>query len=59
MIDGDKLYFIPMNTDEKWFNTTKKAKKFYMLPEEDDSLRTIHNKNSISKCMLLCGVTEP
>jgi hypothetical protein len=37
----------------------KKAKKFYMLPEEEDLLRTIHNKNSILKCMLLCCVTEP
>jgi hypothetical protein len=63
MIDADTLHFIPMrniiHTDEKWFNTTKKAKKFYLLPEEEDPLRTIHNKNSIPKCMLLCGVTEP
>jgi hypothetical protein len=63
MIDGDILHFIPMkniiHSDEKWFNTTKKAKKFYMLPEEEDLLRTIHNKNSIPKFMLLCCVTEP
>jgi len=37
----------------------KKAKKYYMLPEEEDPLRTIHNKNSIPKCMLLCAITEP
>jgi AraC-like DNA-binding protein len=30
-----------IHIDEKWFNTTKKAKKFYMLPEEEDPLRTI------------------
>jgi hypothetical protein len=63
MIDADTFYFIPMrniiHSDEKWFNTTKKAKKFYMLPEEEDPHRTIHNKNSIPKCMLLCVVTEP
>jgi hypothetical protein len=63
MINGDTLHFIPMkniiHSDEKWFNTTKKAKKFYMVPEEEDPLRTIHNKNFIPKCMLLCCVTEP
>jgi len=63
MIDGGTLRFIDMKNiihiDEKWFNTTKKAKKYYMLPEEEDPLRTIHNKNSIPKCMLLCAVTEP
>jgi len=32
-----------IHTDEKWFNTTKKTRKFYMLPEEEDPLRTIHN----------------
>ena len=63
MIDGGTLQFIDMKNiihiDEKWFNTTKKAKKYYMLPEEEDPLRTIHNKNSIPKCMLLCAVTTP
>jgi hypothetical protein len=48
-----------IHIDEKWFNTTKKAKKFYMLPEEEDPLRTIQNKNSIPKCMLLCAVAPP
>jgi hypothetical protein len=63
MVDANTLQFIDMkniiHSDEKWFNTTKKVKKFYMLPEEEDPLRTIHNKNSIPKCMLLCAVTEP
>ncbi|KAL6861529.1 hypothetical protein ACP4OV_017229 [Aristida adscensionis] len=67
MLDGDTLQNAPkfinmkniVHIDEKWFNTTKKAKKFYMLPEEEDPLRTIHNKNSIPKCMLLCAVTPP
>ncbi|KAL6622613.1 hypothetical protein ACP70R_032492 [Stipagrostis hirtigluma subsp. patula] len=48
-----------IHIDEKWFNTTKKAQKFYMLPEEEDPLRTIHNKNAIPKCMLLCAVAPP
>ncbi|KAL6845041.1 hypothetical protein ACP4OV_025214 [Aristida adscensionis] len=67
MLDGDTLHNAPkfidmkniVHIDEKWFNTIKKAKKFYMLPEEEDPLRTIHNKNSIPKCMLLCVVTPP
>ena len=63
MLDAGTLQFIDMrniiHTDEKWFNTTKKAKRFYMLPEEEDPLRTIHNKNSIPKCMLLCAVCPP
>ena len=63
MLDAGTLQFIDMrniiHTDEKWFNTTKKAKRFYMLPEEEDPLRTIHNKTSIPKCMLLCAVTTP
>jgi hypothetical protein len=63
MIDVDTLHFIPMrnivHSDEKWFDTTKRAKKFYMLPEEEDPHRTIHNNNSIPKCMVLCVVIEP
>ena len=63
MLDIGTLWFIDMKNiihiDEKWFSTTNKAKKFYMLPEEEDPLRTIHNKNYIPKCMLLCAVTTP
>ena len=61
MLDAGTLQFIDMRNiihiDEKWFNTTKKAKRFYMLPEEEDPLRTIHNKNSIPKCMLKGNAT--
>ncbi|KAL6882610.1 hypothetical protein ACP4OV_011300 [Aristida adscensionis] len=67
MLDAETLQNAPkfmdmkniVHIDEKWFNTTKKAKKFYMLSEEEDPLRTIHNKNYIPKCMLLCAVTPP
>jgi len=42
MLDAGTLQFIDMkniiHTDEKWFNTTKKVKKFYMLPEERGSV---------------------
>jgi hypothetical protein len=63
MVDPNTLQFIDMrnivHTDEKWFNSTQKVKKFYMLPEEGGPLRIVHNKNYIRKCMVLCAVTEP
>lgn len=67
MIDGETIHnepsFIDMKNiihiDEKWFNITKKVKKFYILPEEEDPLVTVQNKNCIPKCMLLCGVSPP
>jgi hypothetical protein len=63
----DRWWHIAFHSYEKYYSLRremvqhhkKKAKKFYMLPEEDDPLRTIHNKNSIPKCMLLCAITEP
>lgn len=38
-----------VHVDEKWFYMTKKARKYYLLSEEDDPMRTIQNKNSIGK----------
>jgi hypothetical protein len=55
--------FIEMNNiihiDKKWFNDTKKNKKFYMLPGETDPHRTVQNKNSIDKVMVLSAVALP
>jgi hypothetical protein len=45
-----------IHIDEKWFNATKKSAKFYMLPEEEDSHRTVQNKKSIDKLMFLGAV---
>jgi hypothetical protein len=45
--------------DEKWFYMTKKKRKHYLLPEEDDPTRTVQNKNSIGKVMLLTVVARP
>jgi hypothetical protein len=45
--------------DEKWFNGTKKNKTFYMLPSEDDPVKTVQNKNSIDKVMFLVVVARP
>ncbi|KAK1629449.1 hypothetical protein QYE76_003764 [Lolium multiflorum] len=38
-----------VHIDEKWFDMTKRSRKYYLLPEEQDPVRTIHNKNSIGK----------
>jgi hypothetical protein len=48
-----------IHIDEKWFNATKKNKKFYMLPGEADPHRTVQNKNSIDKVMVLSAVALP
>jgi hypothetical protein len=48
-----------IHMDEKWFNITSKYMKYYMLPEEDDPYRTIHNKNRIGKVMFLSAVGRP
>jgi len=48
-----------IHMDEKWFNITSKYKKYYMLPEEDDTHRVVQNKNSVGKVMLLSAVARP
>jgi hypothetical protein len=48
-----------IHMDEKWFNTTSKYMKYYMLPKEDDPHRTMHNKNRIGKVMFLSAVERP
>jgi hypothetical protein len=45
--------------DEKWYNTTSKYKKYYMLPGEDDPHKTVLNKNRIGKVMFLSAVARP
>ena len=48
-----------IHLDEKWYNTTKKDRTYYLLPEEEDPYRTVQNKNSIGKVMLLTAVARP
>jgi hypothetical protein len=48
-----------IHVDEKWFYMTKKCRNFYLLPGEEDSYRTVQNKNSIDKIMFLVGVAQP
>ena len=37
----------------------KKDMTYYLLPEEEDPYRTVQNKNSIGKVMLLTAVARP
>lgn len=48
-----------IHSDEKWFNATRKDKKFYLLPEDEDPHKIVQNKNSIQKIMFLSLVTLP
>ncbi|CAD6253685.1 unnamed protein product [Miscanthus lutarioriparius] len=48
-----------IHMDEKWFNTTSKYKKYYMLPGENDPHRTVQNKNHIGKVMFLSAEGKP
>lgn len=48
-----------VHIDEKWFYTTTKTRRFYMLPEEQNPLRTMQNNNSIGKVMFLCALARP
>mgnify|MGYP003702427029 CR=1 FL=1 len=38
---------------------TKRKKTYYLLPEEEDPLRTVQNKNSIGKVMFLTAIARP
>jgi hypothetical protein len=37
----------------------KNGRKYYLVPEEDDPVRTVQNKNSIGKVMFLTAVGRP
>lgn len=48
-----------IHIDEKWFDMTKRNRTYYLLPEEEDLVRTIQNKNSIGKVMFLTAIAKP
>ncbi|CAN6331900.1 unnamed protein product, partial [Urochloa humidicola] len=48
-----------IHLDEKWYYITKKGKTYYLLPQEEDPYRTVHNKNCIDKVMFLVAVAKP
>ena len=67
MVDPNTVHIDPqfgdmeniLHLDEKWFNMTKNNKTFYLMPDEDDPVRTIQNKNYIGKVMFLVAVARP
>jgi hypothetical protein len=48
-----------IHLDETWHYLTKKDRKYYLLPGEEEPYRTVQNKNSIGKVMLLIVVAKP
>lgn len=48
-----------VHIDEKWFFMTKKSKSYYMLPTEENPLRSCQNKNFIGKVMFLVALARP
>ncbi|XP_062211821.1 uncharacterized protein LOC133912882 isoform X1 [Phragmites australis] len=45
--------------DEKWFYLTRKTERYYLLPDEEEPIRTCKSKNFIPKVMFLCAVARP
>ncbi|WCJ20989.1 hypothetical protein M5689_003183 [Euphorbia peplus] len=48
-----------IHIDEKWFNITKIAQKYYLHPDEKGPLRTCKSKRFIIKIMFLAAVARP
>ena len=48
-----------VHIDEKWYYMTKRGRTYYLIPQEDDPLHTIQNKNNIGKVMFLTAVARP
>ena len=48
-----------IHIDEKWFYMTKKSENYYLLSDEDDSMRICKSKNFIGKVMFLVALARP
>jgi hypothetical protein len=48
-----------VHIDEKWFNLTKKNRKYFLLPEEEEPMRAVTSKQCIGKVMFLTSVARP
>ncbi|KAL7124878.1 hypothetical protein ABFS83_14G078100 [Erythranthe nasuta] len=67
MLEGDSIHHDPIfrgmyniiHIDEKWFQLTKKSEHYYLLPEEEDPIRTCKSKNFIGKVMFLVAIARP
>ncbi|KAL3624852.1 hypothetical protein CASFOL_031520 [Castilleja foliolosa] len=67
MLDNDCIQDDPIfkgmyniiHIDEKWFYLSKKMERYYLLPDEEDPLRTCKSKNFITKVMFLVAIARP
>ncbi|XP_059634636.1 uncharacterized protein LOC132276975 [Cornus florida] len=48
-----------VHIDEKWFYMSKEPEKYYLLPEENEPVRTCKSKRFITKVMFLTAVAKP
>ncbi|GAA0172515.1 hypothetical protein LIER_26325 [Lithospermum erythrorhizon] len=48
-----------VHIDEKWFYMTKKSESYYLLPAEEEPVRTCQSKNYIGKVMFLVAMARP
>ncbi|KAL7601440.1 hypothetical protein Lser_V15G26026 [Lactuca serriola] len=51
--------FNVVHIDEKWFYMSKPSKRYYLVPGEDEPLRTCKSKKFITKIMFLAAVARP
>ncbi|XP_065877171.1 uncharacterized protein [Euphorbia lathyris] len=48
-----------VHIDEKWFLISKRSGKYYLLPDEEEPIRSCKSKNFIGKVMFLAAVARP
>ncbi|XP_023767508.1 uncharacterized protein LOC111916103 [Lactuca sativa] len=51
--------FNVVHIDEKWFYMSKPSKRYYLVPGDDEPLRTCKSKKFITKIMFLAAVARP
>nr|XP_043626076.1 uncharacterized protein LOC122597563 [Erigeron canadensis] len=51
--------FNVIHIDEKWFYMSKPSKRYYLVPNEIEPLRTCKSKKFITKVMFLAAVARP
>ena len=56
---GFKGMYNIVHIDKKWFYMTKKSENYYLLPYEEEPLRTYKSKNFIAKVMFLVALARP
>ncbi|XP_058191991.1 uncharacterized protein LOC131309348 [Rhododendron vialii] len=48
-----------VHIDEKWFYLSKVSERYYLLPQEEEPVRTCKSKKFITKVMFLAAVARP